>query len=74
LVREGERPHLLAQDFRVEERFGFDGHLPQDRISGRRGKTKKIEHPTSNIQQPTPNEGDRFRAHRSPGGDLDKGV
>jgi hypothetical protein len=21
------RPHLLAQDFRVEERFGFDSHL-----------------------------------------------
>src|ERR1035438_6433741 len=32
LVREIERPHLLAQDFRVEERFGFDSHLPGKRL------------------------------------------
>jgi hypothetical protein len=31
---QAEGPHLLAQDFRVEERFGFDSHLPQDRLSG----------------------------------------
>jgi hypothetical protein len=29
-----ERPHLLAQDLRVEERFGFDSHLPVDRLCG----------------------------------------
>ena len=34
LVREIERPHLLAQDFRVEERFGFDSHLPGKRLCG----------------------------------------
>ena len=28
LLRQVERPHLLAQDLRVEERFGFDSHLP----------------------------------------------
>jgi hypothetical protein len=28
LLRQIERPHLLAQDFRVEERFGFEGYLP----------------------------------------------
>ena len=26
VLRQVERPHLLAHDFRVEERFGFDGH------------------------------------------------
>ena len=26
LLRQVERPHLLAHDFGVEERFGFDGH------------------------------------------------
>jgi hypothetical protein len=29
-----ERPYLLAQDLRVEERFGFDGHLSGDRVFG----------------------------------------
>ena len=33
LVREIERPHLLAQDFRVEQRFGFDSHLPGGSLS-----------------------------------------
>ena len=32
LLRQVEGPHLLAQDFRVEERFGFDSHLPGDRV------------------------------------------
>jgi hypothetical protein len=32
LLRDAERPYLLAQDFRVEERFGFDSHLPGDRV------------------------------------------
>jgi hypothetical protein len=27
-----EGPHLLAQDFRVEERFGFDSHLPGKKL------------------------------------------
>jgi hypothetical protein len=31
-LRQVERPHLLAEDFRVEERFGFEGHWPQQRI------------------------------------------
>jgi hypothetical protein len=39
----------------VEERFGFERHLPGDRVCGRRGKTKRIEHPTSNIQHRTTN-------------------
>jgi hypothetical protein len=34
LVRETERPHLLAQDLRVEQRFGFDSHLPGKRLGG----------------------------------------
>jgi hypothetical protein len=34
LLGQDERPHLLAQDFRVEERFGFEGHLPGDSVSG----------------------------------------
>jgi hypothetical protein len=34
LFRQIERPHLLAQDFRVEERFGFDSHLPGHRVGG----------------------------------------
>ena len=50
---------MLAQDFRVEERFGFDGHLPEERIRRRRQETKGNEHPTSNIQQPTSNAGSR---------------
>jgi len=28
LPEQEKRPHLLAQDLRVEERFGFDSHLP----------------------------------------------
>ena len=54
LLREVKRPYLLAQDFRVEERFGFDSHLPGRRLCRNRGKTKRIEHPTSNIQHPKP--------------------
>ena len=34
LLRQVEGPHLLAQDFRVEERFGFDSHLPGRRLCG----------------------------------------
>jgi hypothetical protein len=34
LFRQIERSHLLAQDFQVEERFGFDSHLPGDRVCG----------------------------------------
>ena len=32
LPRQVERPRLLAQDSRVEERFGFDGHTPGARL------------------------------------------
>jgi hypothetical protein len=67
-----ERPYLLAQDFRVEERFGFDSHLPRDRISGAGGKTKRIEHPTSNIEQPTSKDGNRFSARQCHEGALAK--
>src|ERR1035438_1530964 len=48
-----ERPHLLAQDFRVEQRFRFKGHLPLERVCrgggkpsgflGGRGGTSNIE-------------------------------
>jgi hypothetical protein len=49
-----ERPYLLAQDFRVEERFGFDSHLPGDRIRRHTEKTKgNNQHRTSNLQHPT---------------------
>ena len=41
LLRQIERPDLLAQDFRVEERFGFDGHLPGDRIRRHLEKSKE---------------------------------
>ena len=40
LLRQVVRSHLLAQDFRVEERFGFDGHLPGEKASGRGGKPR----------------------------------
>ncbi len=46
-LRQGERPYLLAQDFGVEERFGFERHLPGDKLCAWREKTKRIEHPTS---------------------------
>ncbi len=32
LLGQVEGPHLLAQDFRVEEGFGRDSHLPEERI------------------------------------------
>jgi hypothetical protein len=67
-----ERPYLLAQDFRVEERFGFDSHLPGDRVCGSWEKTKRIEHPTSNIQQPTSKDGNRLSAQHCHEGALDK--
>ncbi len=44
LLWQDERPHLLAQDFRVEERFGFEGHLPGEKVCEPRRKTKRIEH------------------------------
>jgi hypothetical protein len=34
LLGQVERPHLLAQDFRVEQRFGFDSHLLGKRLVG----------------------------------------
>jgi len=33
-IRKIEAPHLLTQDFRVEERFGFEGHLPVEILCG----------------------------------------
>jgi hypothetical protein len=72
LLRRVERPHLLAQHFRVEERFGFDSHLPPDRIRRRRQETKGNEHPTSNIEHPTSNDGSRFGAQQGQEGASDK--
>jgi hypothetical protein len=34
LLWEIERPHLLAQELRVEERFGFDSYLPGAKVGG----------------------------------------
>jgi hypothetical protein len=56
----------------VKEQFGFDSHLPGDRISRWRGKTKRIEHPTSNIQQPTSKAGKGLTAERGSQAELDK--
>jgi hypothetical protein len=56
LLREVERPRLLAQDFRVEERFGFESHLPGGRLGGGGKKpSPNIQHPTSNTQHRTSN-------------------
>jgi hypothetical protein len=33
-LRQIERPDLLAQDFRVEERLGFNSHLSDSRLCG----------------------------------------
>jgi hypothetical protein len=41
LLGENEGTHLLAQDLRVEQRFGFDGHLPGDRIRRHLEKSKE---------------------------------
>ena len=41
VLRQVERPHLLAQDFRVEERFGFEGHLFSGRLC-RDGKKPSV--------------------------------
>ena len=55
LLWEVERPHLLAQDLRMEERFGFESHLPGD---------LNIQHPTSNIQRRKPLHGATVRGRR----------
>ena len=52
--RQGEGPHLLADHFGVEERFGFERHLPGDKTRRHPEKTNNIEHPTTNIQRPKP--------------------
>ena len=57
LLGQVERPHLLTQDFRVEERFGFDSQLPSNRVCGCGKKPSgfgNIQHPTSNNQHPKP--------------------
>jgi hypothetical protein len=61
-----------VRHFRVEERFGFDSHLPGDRIRRRRQETKGNEHPTSNIERPTSKDGSRFSTQQGQEGDLDK--
>jgi hypothetical protein len=71
-LRQGEGPHLLAEDFGVEERFGFERHLLGDRIRRRREKTKRIEHPTSNIEQPTSKGGKGISAEMCSRGELEK--
>jgi len=72
LLGQIERPHLLAQDLRVEQRFGFDSHFPGERVSGDGGKTKRIEHPTSNIRHPTSEAGKGLAAERGSQAELDK--
>jgi hypothetical protein len=57
---------------RMEERFGFERHLPGDRAGGRRGKTKRIEHQTSNLEQPASKDKDRFTAAQPQESELDK--
>jgi hypothetical protein len=66
LLRELERPHLLAQELRVKERFGFESHLPADRVFRAGGETKHDEHRTGNSQQPTSkaeNSGEGTQSH-----------
>jgi len=41
-LRQVEGPHLLAEDLRVKERFGFERHLPGDKLCGPRKKAKRI--------------------------------
>ena len=59
LLLEVERAHLLAQDFRMKERFGFDSHLPCNRVcvGGKKPSAfvvgPNIEHPTANIEPRT---------------------
>ena len=54
-LRQVESPHLLAEDFRVEERFGFERHLLGDRIRRHSEKTKRnIQHRTTSIQRRKP--------------------
>jgi hypothetical protein len=72
LLGQIERPPLLAQDLRVEERFGFDSHLPAERVSGHGGKTKRIEYRTSDIRHPTSKAGKGLAAERCSQGELDK--
>jgi hypothetical protein len=74
LLGQVEGPYLLAQYFRVEERFGFDSHLPRDRVSGAGGKTKRIEHPTSSIRHPTSKAGKGLPAEMCSQGELDKVI
>ena len=40
-LRQAEGPHLLADDFRVEERFGFESHLLGDSLC-RDGKKPSV--------------------------------
>jgi hypothetical protein len=60
-LRQVEGPHLSADDFRVEDSFGFERH----RFSGR-------EHRTSNIQRPTFKAEKRCTAEEPQESDLDK--
>ena len=40
LFGQAEGPYLLTEDFRVEERFGFDSHVPRKRVGMGRGKPR----------------------------------
>jgi hypothetical protein len=59
------RPHLLAQDFWVEERFGFGCHLPGDKEGGA-GKKPSVFLRGLNAEQRTPNA--KLRSWRLGGG------
>ena len=41
-LRQGERPHLLADDFRVKERLGFERHLLGRRLCPRAKKPSTL--------------------------------
>ncbi len=44
-LRQAERAHLLAEDLRVEERFGFEGHLFSGRLWATAQKAERIGGP-----------------------------
>jgi len=73
-LRQIERLHLLAQDLRVEERFGFDSHLPGDRVCGAGKKPGPFAGRTSDLQHPTSKPEHCYTAEKPQESDLDKLV
>jgi hypothetical protein len=52
-LRQVEGPHLLADDLGMEERFGFERHLPGDRVCGAGKKPSAFLRSTLNLEHPT---------------------